>query len=214
MRRLLLLIILTLNTPAATYLMAQSAVNIEAGEVFSTYKYSDSQGSEKNFNSNITSCFSLGYQYASNSGLFIKANVGMRKAGATLVYNTTNVDWNTQYACVDLGGGYILNKWRLKPYICASPYFAYMLRGEERLGQYSYDIKANKSMSGTDYGVYISPGLKMALSNFISFYAEYKQILGLQNLETSTGQKSYNRGFSVNLGIAITFIKYNYVTFP
>jgi hypothetical protein len=214
MHKLALLIILIINVFVTKHLAAQSALNIDAGEVFSTFKYSDSNGSEKNFTSNITSCFSLGYQYTANSGLFIKANVGLRKAGASFVYNKTNIDWNLQYTTVDLGVGYILNKWRLKPYISASPYFAYMLKGEETLGQYSYDIKQNKSMSGTDFGVYISPGVKIALSNFVSFYAEYKQILGLQNLETTTGQASYNRGFSVNLGIAITFLKYNYVTFP
>lgn len=195
-------------------LNAQSTLTLDAGEVFSTYKYTDSQGQEKNFSNNITNSFNLGYQFAANSGVFIKGCVGMRKAGATLVYNTTNIDWTVQYVDACVGAGYVLNKWRIKPYIYATPYFAYMLKGEQTMGQYSYDIKANKAMSATDWGVFVAPGCRVALSNFLSFYVEYKQILGLQNLETTTGEKSYNRGFSINLGVAITFVKYNYVTYP
>jgi len=193
--------------------MAQSNITFDGGQTFSTYKFTDDQGNAvKGFSNNITGCFSLGYQYIANNGLFLRTNVGMRKGGASLVVDETNINWNIQYADADIGLGYMLNKWRIKPYLSASPYFAYMLKGEQTMGQDNYDIKKNKSMTPTDYGLYISPGFKIALSNFISFYAEYKQILGLQNLENSTNQKSFNRGFSINLGVSVTIIKYKYAT--
>lgn len=191
---------------------AQSNATFDAGQVFSTFKFTDAQGiQEKNFSNNISGCFSLGYQYEHYNGLFIRANLGMRKAGASIIFDETNVDWNIQYADANLGLGYMLNKWRLKPYFSVSPYFGYMLKANQTIGSDTYDIMQNKSIKTTDYGLLFSPGIKMALSNIISFYAEYKYILGLQNLEKSE-QKSYNRGFSINLGISVALIKYNYVT--
>ncbi len=196
----------------ATHLKAQSNVTFDAGQVFSTFKFIDTQGNqEKDLSSNIAGCFSIGYQYVQSNGLFIRANLGMRKAGASMIVDEINVDWNIQYADANLGLGYMLNKWRLKPYFSASPYFAYMLKANQTIGPDNYDIKKVKSMKTTDYGLFFSPGFKIAVSNSISFYAEYKYILGLQSLEEST-QKSFNRGFSINLGVSVTFIKYNYVT--
>ncbi|MES2287855.1 MAG: outer membrane beta-barrel protein [Bacteroidota bacterium] len=191
---------------------AQSNVTFDAGQVFSTFKYTDAQGEEeKDFSNNISGCFSLGYQYVLNNGLFIRANAGMRKAGASIVFDETNVKWNIQYADANLGLGYMLNKWRLKPYFSVSPYFGYMLKADQTIGPDTYDIMQNKSIKTTDYGLFFSPGFKIALSNLVSFYAEYKYILGLQNLEKSD-QKSFNRGFSINLGVSVAIIKYNYVT--
>ena len=191
---------------------AQSNATFDAGQVFSSFKYTDAQGvQEKGFSNNISGCFSLGYQYVQNNGLFFRANIGMRKAGASMIFNETNVTWNLQYADANLGLGYMINKWRLKPYLSVSPYFGYMLKANQAVGPDTYDIMQNKSIKTTDYGLFFSPGLKIALSNIISFYAEYKYIMGLQNLEKSN-QKSYNRGFSINLGISVAIIKYNYVT--
>lgn len=210
-RHTILLIALLLFSFAST---AQSTVTFDAGQTFSTFKYSDSQGSINDFTNNIAGCFSLGYSYIGQNGIIIRSTAGMRKAGASLVYNETNFDWNLQYADIQIGAGYVFNRWMVKPYFVASPYFAYMLKGRQEIGENSYDVVKNKTMSTLDYGVCFVPGLKVSLTNTIAFYAEYKQILGLQNLEMSStnNQKTFNRGFSVNLGIAISFIKYNYVT--
>ncbi len=212
-KQLLKFIILSLVLFLNKYSAAQSNITFDAGQVFSTFKFIDSQGiQEKNFTNNITGCFSLGYQYKANNGLFIRSNLGMRKGGASLIFNEIDFKWNVQYADAAIGVGYMINKWRLKPYFSASPYFAYMLKGEQTFGPSIYDIKKNKSMASSDYGLYFSPGLKIALSNYVSFYAEYKYILGLQNLEKSANQTSFNRGFSINLGVSITIIKYSYAT--
>lgn len=190
----------------------QPTVTFDAGQTFSTYKYTDSAGSITDFTNNITGSYNLGYQHITNSGLFVRTGIGMRKGGASLLYNGIQVDWVTQYADAQLGVGYIYNAWRVKPYISATGYYAIMLKGIQSLGQTQYDILQNKTMSPSDYGVFIMPGVKVALTNSVSIFAEYKHILGLQNLELTSGQKSYNRGYSVNLGVAIAFIKYNYVT--
>lgn len=193
---------------------AQSTVTFDAGQTFSKFKYSDSQGAISDFTNNISGCFSIGYSYIGQNGIIIRSNAGMRKGGASLVYNETNVDWSLQYADLNVGAGYSFNRWMVKPYVVVLPYVAYMLKGEQKIGDNTYNVIKNKTMSTLDYGVCFVPGVKVALTNTIAFYAEYKQILGLQNLEVASNnsQKTFNRGFSVNLGVAISFIKYNYVT--
>ncbi len=188
--------------------LTESSATFDAGQNFSTFKFTDSQGNkEKDFSANITGCFSLGYQYVKKSGLFIRSNVGMRKGGASLTFDGLDINWTIQYADVNVGIGYISNKWRLKPYFSASPYFAYMLKANETIGTSNVDIKKDKSFKTTDFGIFISPGLRIALTNSVAFYAEYKYILGLQNIETAADQKAFNRGFSVNLGISFTIEK-------
>lgn len=194
--------------------VAQSAITFDAGQNFSTFKYTDSQGEIRDFSFKINGCYSLGYQYLSPNGLFIRAGIGMRRGGASLEYNKKTVEWDIHYADLHVGAGYLFNKWRVKPYAAVAPFFSYMIKGSQTLGQTTYDIKKDKTLSPTDFGVLVIPGIKVELSNTISFYVEYKQLFGIQNLETASGtdQKTYNRGFSFNLGVAVALIKYNYVT--
>lgn len=180
-------------------------VTFDAGQVFSTFKFIDSESNQpKEFTHNSGFGFSLGYRYPLPNELFIRANIGLREAGASMIYEGLNVNWNIQYADANIGLGYMYNKWRLKPYCAVSPYLGYMLKANQLIGAFNYDMKEIKSMKTTDIGLFFSPGLKIALSKSIAFYAEYKYILGLKNLETATDKKSTNRGWAINFGVAVT----------
>lgn len=183
----------------------QPTLTFDAGQVFSTFKFIDSRGDKlKEFTHNRGFGFSLGYRYPLPNGLFIRINTGFRKAGASMIYEGLNINWNIQYADANIGLGYMYNKWRLKPYFSVSPYFGYMLKANQIIGAFNYDIKEIKSMKASDFGLFFSPGLKVAFTKSIAFYAEYKYILGLKNLETVADKKSINRGWAINLGVAVT----------
>lgn len=194
--------------------MEQPTLTFDAGQVFSTFKFIDSKGNKlKEFTHNRGFGFSLGYRYPLPNGLFIRINTGLRKAGASMIYEGSNVNWNIQYADANIGLGYMYPKsyspfkgWEggIKPYFSISPYWGYMLKGNQLIGVFNYDIKEIKSMKATDVGLFFSPGLKLSVSKSIAFYTEYKYILGLKNLETTTDKKSYNRGWTINLGVAVT----------
>lgn len=187
---------------------AQSSVNLEAGQVFSTFKYIDSQGNKDNtYSYNVLSTYSLGYQLTKENGFFIRANIGMRKAGANLVYNNINYIWTMQYTDLKAGIGYQLSKWRIRPSVAVLPYYAYLLDANQTINADNFDIKNNKSIKGSDFGVIITPGFSVLLSNYISIYAEYNYILGLQNIETAKEEQLYNRGFSLNFGVALNITK-------
>jgi len=189
-------------------IIAQSYINLEAGQVFSTFKYIDSKGVEDNtYSYNVLSSYSLGYQYAKQNGFFARVSLGMRKAGANLVYNKINYIWNMQYTSVNAGIGYQFNKWRLKPYLFVSPYYASLLDATQTINSDNYDIKDNKSIKDNDFGLFIAPGLNIILSNYVSIYAEYDYILGLHNIETAQAEQLYNRGFSLNFGVSLNITK-------
>lgn len=183
---------------------ALPTLTFDVGQVFSTYRFFDDQDNKEKELTNIGATgFSLGYHHPLQKGLFVRGNIGMRKGGASMIYEGLDVNWTVQYVDVSIGLGYIYTKKRLKPYFSLSPYFGYMQKGTQTIGADNYDIKKEKSMKTTDFGVFFSPGLKMDLSGSIACYAEYRYILGLQNIETSAEEKLFNRGFSISLGVAI-----------
>lgn len=199
------LIIIISAVLLSQYSFAQSSITIDASQVVSTFKFTDSAGvQDKSYSPIYSGAYSLGYRYESEEGLLIRAGLGMRKAGATMDYDNINYTWNLQYADVKVGVGYIYNKVRLQPYLSASPYYAMLLKANQSLNNENFDIINSKSLQKNDYGVFITPGLQFKASDAISVYTEFNYMMGLRNLETSSGQKSYNRAYSFSLGVAFT----------
>ncbi|MES2592354.1 MAG: SPOR domain-containing protein [Bacteroidota bacterium] len=191
---------------------AQSFLNLDAAQVFSTFKFSAASNNPslaKPVYSQISSAaFGLSYEHNYTSGLLVIGGVNVRKAGASLVYKRTNYEWNLQYVDLKFGVGYQLNKWRLKPYVSAVPFFSYLMNAKQSIGLNYFDIKATKAVKNYDYGVFMGVGFKAALSPYILIFTEYNYILGLKNIEPATGQYLYNRGFAVKLGLGFSITKF------
>ena len=195
--------------------VAQSSITFDAGQIFSTFLFYNSNGNkDNNYKYNLSGAYNLGYQYDGQSGLLFRSNVGIKKMGSSLVHDGLNYNWILQYLSLNIGGGYILNKFRFKPYIVVSPFYSYLLTATQSMGNENYDIKENNSIKKFDCGFQFTHGVKLTLSEYISIYSELNYILGLQNIETSPSQNLYNRGFSINIGIAATIIKKNKPTEP
>lgn len=191
--------------------LAQSSFTLDASQLYTTFKFQDSQGNKDNsYSGNFTGAYSIGYRYVHESGLLLRANVGMRKAGATLVYDDANYMWDLQYADGRLGVGYMLTSTRVKPYLTASGYYAYLLKANQTLNQVNYDIKEANALSKTDYGIVASPGVQLELSEYFSVYAEASYLMGLQNIEnkaveaSGSGQKGYNQAYGLTLGLSFS----------
>lgn len=194
----------------ATSMTAQSGITIDASQVFSTFKFKDSQGNQvKDYSHKIGSSFNVGYISRYNSGLLFRASIGTSKAGATMMYDSTNYSWDLQYIGLKAGIGYIFNKdGRLKPYLTVSPYFSYLMEGSQSLNNQNLDIIKMKSLKRSDYGIYIAPGFQIKLSDSFALYAEYNYMMGLKNIENSSdGQKTYNRANTFSLGTVIALKK-------
>lgn len=187
---------------------SQSLITLDGSQVFSNFKFIDSQGKRDNDYKNVLSGgYSLGYRFI-KKGFFVRVNLGMRKGGSSLAYNGSNIVWNLQYADVRLGIGYELNKWKLKPYLSVAPYYSILLKATQNMDGLNTDIMQNKSIKTSDYGILAIPGLRFAASDYVSIYTEFTYLMGLQNNEAAASkQKLYNTGYSVSLGIALTITK-------
>jgi len=189
-------------------LKAQSNITIDASQMLTNFKFTDDQGAkDKSYTGSYSGAYSIGYRHTGEKGLLLRGGVGMRKAGANLVYDAMNYSWNLQYLDVKLGVGWMFGKGRAKPYISASPYYAFLLKATQVLNNQYFNILDSKSLKTSDYGVFITPGVQFKASDAISVYGEFNYMLGLQNLETSASEKSYNRAYSLTLGVAFTITK-------
>jgi hypothetical protein len=196
---------------SSTAAMAQSSLTIDASQQSSNFKFVDSQGTaDTSYLPAYTGAYSLGYRFATEGGLLVRANLGMRNAGATMIYDDANYLWDLQYADVKLGAGYMLNTARFKPYVTVSGYYAYLLKANQTQGSMNYDMVKGGELKRNDYGVIASPGLQVMLSEFISVYSEFSYVMGLQNIEpqkvenTTSVQEGYNRAYGLTLGLSFT----------
>ena len=208
------IILFVLGFISTTTAMGQSSLTIDASQLYSTFKFQDSQGNvDDSYLPAYTGAYSIGYRYSSEGGLLIRANVGMRNAGATMIYDDANYLWSLQYADAKLGAGYLLNLGRFNPYVTVSGYYAYLLKANQIQGSTNYDMIKGAKLQRTDYGVVASPGLQVTLSEYISVYTELSYLMGLQNMETqnvestTSIQQGYNRAYSLTLGLAFTITK-------
>lgn len=218
MKTTLHVLISYLITALVIHCKGQSFVTFDGSQVFSNFKYIASDGKQdKDYSSVSSGAYSLGfraYQKAPGgkagkrfSALFVRFNLGMRKAGSSLTYEYGTVTWSLQYCDLRLGLGYEIDKWRIKPYFSVAPYYSFLLKGYQMEDGNTVDLKKNNAIKKNDAGILIVPGVKAFISDFISVYAEFSYLKGLQNIETSTKQKQYNTGSFITLGVAATLTK-------
>lgn len=184
--------------------LAQSSLTIDASQAYTTFDFTNSEGTDEDiYSGNYSGFYSVGYQYAEN--IMVRANIGMRKAGATTVIDETNYSWNFQYADIKVGIGYMYGEDRFRPYLLVSPYYAFLLKANQTINNEDFDIKDLDVIEDNDYGIFISPGVQLTLSDFISAYTQFNYMRGLQNLEAGdSAQESHNIGYSLTLGLSFS----------
>lgn len=186
-----------------TNAISQSSVTIDASQNMTNFAFTNSQGErDEDYNPNFSGSYSLGYRYQFDFGMFAGAKIGMRKAGASLIYDDANYSWDFQYFDARLNLGYQYDFDRLSAYFAVSPYFGYMLRATQTLNHEDYDIINSGDLEKSDFGLFFSPGAKYRINDFVSIYGQFNYMLGLQNIETVEAQKSQNRLMGLTLGLA------------
>lgn len=196
---------------STTAVFAQSSLTLDATQQYSNFEFKDSQGEvDKGYLPIYSGAYSLGYRFATEGGFLARVNVGMRNAGATMIYDDATYIWDLQYADAKLGMGYMFNAGRFKPYLTVSGYYAYLLKGIQTQNTVNYDLIKAGELQRMDYGALASPGLQLILSDYISVYTEFNYLMGLKNVETqrvegvNSVQEGYNRAYSATLGLAFT----------
>ncbi len=190
---------------------AQTGITIDASQQITTFDFVDSNGTTDDTYLPIYSgAYNVGYTHFLDLGIYFTAKAGMRNAGATMAYDATNLRWDFQYGQGSLGVGYAHKMGRISPYLGISGYYAKLLKANQQINDpmrenKDYDIIDSGLISDNDFGLYITPGVRIAASEFISVYTEFGYLMGMQNIETGTSdQEAYNTGYALTLGLSFT----------
>ena len=194
---------------------AQSSITIDASQQVTNFVFTDGSGVQDNtyllfgkdnlYKSSYSGAYSIGYSYQLESGIFFKGKVGMRNAGATMVYDAANYEWDFKYLNIQLGGGYVFNMGLFNPYIGVNGYFGSLLTANQRINNEDFDIIDSKSIEKSDFGLNIPLGVRIDVWELMSIYSAISYLIGLKNIETSTnGQEARNVGYMFTLGLAFT----------
>lgn len=209
MKRINYFLLLICLLASTTIVNAQSAITIEASQLYSSFKYQDSQNNNLNteYSGIFKGAYTIGYSYSTDFGLIVKSGLGVRNGGADLVYDDMNYSWRLQYVDVKLGVGYMYNLEKIKPYFMVSGYYAYLIHGTQILNNEAFNIIQLDLLSNMDYGVIFSPGVQVKLSDNISSYLEFNYLMGLNNIEKDETQTAKNVAYSLTLGLSFSINK-------
>ncbi|TRX72594.1 outer membrane beta-barrel protein [Carboxylicivirga sp. M1479] len=189
----------------STASLAQHSVTVDVSQNITNFSFTNSAGEAiKDYNPAYSGSYALGYRYSMENGLFFPAKLGMRKAGASYIYDTSNYIWDLRYADARLGVGYNYSFGEFAVHASVSGYYAFLLKANQVINNEHYDIKESGQISNNDFGVFISPGVNYSVSEHISLFLDLNYMMGLQNLETSGEQESANKLFGASVGVAFT----------
>lgn len=206
MKRIKIIFFVACLMAYATAVNAQSGFTVEGSQQYASFKFNDSQNTKLNteYSGLLTGAYGIGYRFVSEGGLMVRGGLGMRNAGATLVYDDMNYSWKLQYADAKLGLGYMLIIDKINPYINVSGYYAYLVRGIQTINNEDFNITKSELLNKTDYGVIFSGGVQISLSYFISTFFEFNYLWGLANIEPDENQKASNYAYSLSAGLLFT----------
>lgn len=199
--------LITIILPLASYAQ-KSSITIEASQNIASFKFVDSLGIiDDKYKPSYSGSYALGYRYESKGGLLFTSKLGMRRAGATYVYDEINYEWEFTYSELRLGIGYNYSFGKFGAHVLVQPYLGYLLKANQTLNNERYDIINSNEINNIDYGLFASPGVNFTPSEFVSVYIDLNYMHGLGNLETNKNQISNNRLFGATLGVAFTLTK-------
>lgn len=184
---------------------SQSSITVEASQNITNFKFTNSLGEQvEGYSPNYSGGYALGYRYGLENGMFFPVKVGMRKGGATYIYDNSNYQWELQYFEARLGLGYNYSFGKFGAHISATGYYGMLLKANQRINNEDFDIRSSGDIAKGDYGVFISPGANFQVNDYISVYVDLNYMLGLGNLETDGTQTSNNKLMGGTLGLAFT----------
>lgn len=205
-RILILLFAVTMHV----HLLAQDKVNLNFAQVFSGFKFKDSDGlKDESLSKDIRYSYALNYEKLLGMGIYIKPEIGYKNFGAKSDYDNIDIVWNFHYLDLNLGGGYIFNPFRLKPYGGVALYYSYMYKGDQKVGAAVYDILAMKTISKHDIGFCLDLGLRYDFSETSGVFIEFRNSFGLKQMDNNLeggSRELYNRAHSVRFGLSFSVL--------
>lgn len=190
---------------------SQNNFSIHFAQTYSKFKFVDSEGnSDENLTADIRYSYGLNYNKIFTNGLYVRPELGYKNLGAVSILDNQKLSWSLHYADINVGGGYMLDKFKFKPYIGASFYFAYLYQAKQTMGLNYYNMLDNEGIKKADFGINAYLGVNYAFTDMAGVFFEIRNTTGLNQLEPNNegqSQKLYNRAFSFHFGLAFSINK-------
>jgi len=205
--------IFSILTFISMFVLGQNSFSIYFAQTYSKFKFIDSDGvQDESLSFDINYSYGVNYSKAYKTGLLLRPELCYKNFGAISSVNNERLEWSLNYLDVNFGIGYIFNKWDIQPYFGISPYFAYLYKADQIIGNTYFDMLENKSILKFDFGLNEFLGIKYVISDMVSLFFEMRNSTGLHqlepNIEISESQKLYNRAVSIGFGLSFSIYKY------
>jgi hypothetical protein len=212
MKRFILALFVTLHSCA----FAQSFVSFKYSQIYSNFYFRDRNGqADESLKADMRTGYGIDFKKLVHRNIYIGSELWYKNFGPMSYLNNQKLDWNLHYLDLNLGAGYILNYRRIKPYIGASFYGAYLFKANQTIGVNYFDIIENKSIKRMDFGFNLNGGVQYAFSDVTSVFFEVMYTRGLKNLEVDTEEKLFNTAICFRFGLTFLIEKgesnYNYI---
>ncbi|MDA3891459.1 MAG: outer membrane beta-barrel protein, partial [Salinivirgaceae bacterium] len=143
-----------LLTFSAMFIFGQDSFSVHFSQTYSKFKFVNSDGvQDETINSEINYSYGVNYSKVFNSGVFLRPELGYKNFGAISSVNNERLEWSLSYLDFNLGIGYIYKEYRIQPYFGISPYFAYLYKADQIIGNTYFDMLASESILKSDYGI-------------------------------------------------------------
>ena len=169
---------------------------------YSTFRYIGSGGNKDDLNFTVKYGYGLSYQKVNAKNFFLEGMLLYNNKGAASTLDLEQLDWSFHYinTRINLGHKFIFGK--LYPQVGSGIYFGRLLKADQYIGTAHYDLMAINSVKKNDFGIDIFGGIEYGYSDNGSVFLRLNESIGLLQLEEGdTGQKMFNRTFSVQIGL-------------
>jgi hypothetical protein len=177
-------------------------VGISFLQNYSTFRYIDSEGTKSKLNYAIKFGYGLSFQKSLEEKIFLEGLILYNNTGAASSLGLDQLAWSFHYINADLNVGYEFNFWILHPQIGAGFYYGRLFKADQNVGSIHYDLMDLNDINKNDFGFNMFGRVEYKYSENGSLFLRINESMGLVQLEKGdSGQKMFNRTFSIQLGL-------------
>jgi hypothetical protein len=188
---------------------AQNKIGMTFSQNFSTFKFTNSSGSQTDLSYTIKYGYGASFQKVFADHILTEGFLAYNVKGANSTAEHELVDWSFHYLNAGANAGYRFNFGNFHPLAGVGLYYGYLIRADQFFGETYYNLIAEGDIKRNDFGVNLFAGAEYEYSSGGSVFFRINEALGLMQLEKSenTTQKMYNRTFSIQLGLQFVISK-------
>lgn len=182
-------------------------LNFNAGKTFSSFLFTDTSGKRSdNLRYRMGTTYSLNLGLALGKRHILRPEVQYCELGAILPSSEAPVEWKLNY--LGIGTGYLCKLTKndtISLALGALISYDYLLKGEQTIGDTSYDLQQQKALKEWDLNAGVLLSSRFRVTQTFSLNFEYRFNMGLNQLEKQDqGEQTKNIGHKALVGLSFT----------